>query len=261
MWVSAAFSGVPISGLVSAVLSEAAGSRFPAPPRLSQSGCRPQQAGTNFFFARVNTPSLVSAASLRPTSHHSGPSSPSTRIASKSRQPSSTPPPLPPPTPPRSTRPPTPRPPPHDRIAPPHRLAVLQYCPPAAPLQSPTSCIASIGLCSTQSQYSFISTTIANSNICDAPPSIAVRPHCETALAPPTRPAHHVRPRCRAAEHAASHRQCHERFECAAVDESELSTDCRSNATACCSSAERWDRERGSRRWRPTESSSAATTG
>jgi hypothetical protein len=32
---SAAFSGVPITGLVSAVLSEAAGSRFPAPPRFA----------------------------------------------------------------------------------------------------------------------------------------------------------------------------------------------------------------------------------
>jgi hypothetical protein len=43
-------------------------------------------------------------------------------------------------------------PPPHDRLAPPHRLTVLL---PTAPLQSPTSCIVSIGLCSTQSQYSF----------------------------------------------------------------------------------------------------------
>ena len=75
-------------------------------------------------------------------------------------------PPLSPPAHPHLAHPPPPPPPPHRTAS--HRLTALPpYCPPAL-LQSPTSCIVSIGLCSTQFQYSFISTTIANSNICNA---------------------------------------------------------------------------------------------
>jgi hypothetical protein len=148
----------------------------------------------------------------------------------------------------------------HPRMIASHRLTALpSYCPPP-PLFSPRR------RASQASAFALLNLNIASSpllsptpNICDAPRQ---SPSLRTAKQPqPTRPAHHVRPWCRAAEHAASHRQCHECFECASVDESELSTDCRSNATACCSSPKRWDRERGSRRWRPTESSSAATTG